>query len=124
LFGCLFASACTGKYYSADDYGKVLKIDAHIHVDADDGVLERLAAEDNFYPSYPECGSQRFSIPGGAVQPFCSFPKKIIREGSFTVQLSGSIQQDSGLKHGYVTVCLNWKGTCRKAQFALRYGRI
>jgi hypothetical protein len=48
LLICLFATACTGKYYSADDFGKVPKIDAHIHVDADDGVLEGLAAQDNF----------------------------------------------------------------------------
>lgn len=41
-------SSCTDKYYTAEDFGKVEKIDAHIHVDATDGIVEKLAESDNF----------------------------------------------------------------------------
>lgn len=40
--------SCTGKYYSAKDFGSVKKIDSHIHINSDDGVFEKQAASDNF----------------------------------------------------------------------------
>lgn len=41
-------TGCGRNLYTMDDFGSVPKIDAHIHVDADDGKIETLAASDNF----------------------------------------------------------------------------
>ncbi len=45
---CLFLISCQDNFYTEEDYSSLLKIDSHIHIDSDDGVLEALAAEDNF----------------------------------------------------------------------------
>lgn len=44
----LAVTGCGRNFYTMDDFGSVPKIDAHIHVDADDGIVENLAASDNF----------------------------------------------------------------------------
>lgn len=46
-FSLAFA-ACSNNFYSEEDFVTVPKIDAHIHVDADDDAVENLAAVDNF----------------------------------------------------------------------------
>lgn len=48
FFAVLLFAGCKSKYYSEDDYQSVLKIDSHIHIDTDDGVLEDQASSDNF----------------------------------------------------------------------------
>jgi hypothetical protein len=51
LISFLFSLAlfsCQSKYYSADDFPAVLKIDSHIHINSDDGAFEDQAATDNF----------------------------------------------------------------------------
>lgn len=44
----VFLLAGCGSYYSEEDFKSVPKIDAHIHVNADDGAVENLASSDNF----------------------------------------------------------------------------
>jgi predicted TIM-barrel fold metal-dependent hydrolase len=44
----LLLAGCTNKYYSADDFTSVLKIDSHIHINSDDSAFEDQAAADNF----------------------------------------------------------------------------
>lgn len=44
----IILTSCRQNFYKAEDFGSVPKIDAHIHVDADDGAVENLAAADNF----------------------------------------------------------------------------
>jgi hypothetical protein len=41
-------SGCRNSYYSANDFGKVLKVDSHVHIGSDDGVFEDQALKDNF----------------------------------------------------------------------------
>lgn len=52
MFFCVVAAlasaGCGTNYYTMDDFASVSKIDAHIHVDAGDGIVENLAASDNF----------------------------------------------------------------------------
>jgi len=40
--------SCTNHYYSKDDFGSVLKIDSHVHINSDDGTFEAQALKDNF----------------------------------------------------------------------------
>ncbi len=44
----LILSGCNNRYYSEEDFSSVLKIDSHIHINADDGAFEDQAAKDNF----------------------------------------------------------------------------
>lgn len=44
----LFSMGCRNQFYTEKDYSSVKKIDAHIHVDADDGAVEKLAEDNNF----------------------------------------------------------------------------
>jgi predicted TIM-barrel fold metal-dependent hydrolase len=39
---------CKGNYYSENDFGSVRKIDAHVHIDNNNGFFEDQAAADNF----------------------------------------------------------------------------
>lgn len=53
IFLCLvlsgfIATGCNQNYYSSEDFGSVKKIDAHIHINAADGAVEKLAEADNF----------------------------------------------------------------------------
>ena len=48
LLASALAFSCQNKYYSLEDFESVKKIDAHIHIDSDDGFLEDLASKDNF----------------------------------------------------------------------------
>jgi hypothetical protein len=41
-------SGCRNNYYSASDFGKILKIDSHVHINSSDGVFEDQALKDNF----------------------------------------------------------------------------
>lgn len=45
----LTISACTGDYYTADDFSSVRKIDTHIHINSESPALADLAKEDNFF---------------------------------------------------------------------------
>jgi len=40
--------SCRNDYYQPDDFGSVLKIDSHIHINSNDGAFEDQAAKDNF----------------------------------------------------------------------------
>jgi predicted TIM-barrel fold metal-dependent hydrolase len=40
--------SCKNKFYSAEDFPTVPKIDSHVHINSDDGVFEDQAAADNF----------------------------------------------------------------------------
>jgi predicted TIM-barrel fold metal-dependent hydrolase len=44
----ILLAGCTDKYYSADDFSTVIKIDSHIHINSDDNAFEDQAAADNF----------------------------------------------------------------------------
>lgn len=44
----LILAGCNSSYYGEEDFSSVLKIDSHIHINADDGVFEEQAAADNF----------------------------------------------------------------------------
>jgi hypothetical protein len=48
LLASALAFSCQNKYYSLEDFESLKKIDAHIHIDSDDGILEDLASKDNF----------------------------------------------------------------------------
>lgn len=48
FIAALFSAGCNNQYYTEKDFNTVKKIDAHIHVDADDGAVEKLAADNNF----------------------------------------------------------------------------
>lgn len=48
IMTAIILTSCRQDFYKAEDFGIVPKIDAHIHVDADDGAIENLAASDNF----------------------------------------------------------------------------
>jgi predicted TIM-barrel fold metal-dependent hydrolase len=53
IFICLsmavvLMNACTGKYYTVEDFQKVRKIDAHVHLDSENPDLAEIAREDNF----------------------------------------------------------------------------
>lgn len=48
LLIALAISGCQNNFYSSDDFGSILKIDTHIHINSDDGVFEDQAAADNF----------------------------------------------------------------------------
>jgi hypothetical protein len=44
----MLITGCTGKYYTMSDFQPVLKIDSHVHIDTDRGILEKQAVSDNF----------------------------------------------------------------------------
>jgi predicted TIM-barrel fold metal-dependent hydrolase len=44
----ILISGCGNNFYTESDFGTVLKIDSHIHINSDDGVFEDQAAQDNF----------------------------------------------------------------------------
>jgi len=44
----LAGAGCKTKFYFEDDFASVPKIDAHIHINSDDGIFEKQAAADNF----------------------------------------------------------------------------
>jgi len=44
----LFLASCQNNYYSIDDFGKVPKIDAHVHVNCNSTALSMQALDDNF----------------------------------------------------------------------------
>lgn len=44
----MFCNACDNKYYSENDFKKVLKVDTHVHIGTDKGFFEEQAADDNF----------------------------------------------------------------------------
>jgi predicted TIM-barrel fold metal-dependent hydrolase len=46
LFPCFLS--CQNRYYTEEDFGSVLKVDSHIHINSDDGIFEDQAAKDNF----------------------------------------------------------------------------
>ncbi len=48
LVAAILSTGCRNNFYTEDDFGSVLKIDSHIHIGSDDGVLEDQAASDNF----------------------------------------------------------------------------
>ncbi|HLP71532.1 MAG TPA: amidohydrolase family protein [Bacteroidales bacterium] len=48
IMAALFSMGCRNQFYTEKDYSSVKKIDAHIHVDADDGAVEKLAEDNNF----------------------------------------------------------------------------
>jgi predicted TIM-barrel fold metal-dependent hydrolase len=48
LISLAFMFASCQKYYKAEDFQTVPKIDSHIHIDTDDGAFEAQAAADNF----------------------------------------------------------------------------
>lgn len=41
-------ASCTSENYLSEDFGKILKIDSHIHINSDDGAFEDQALKDNF----------------------------------------------------------------------------
>jgi len=48
LFAAIIVSGCKTNFYFEDDFASVPKIDAHVHIESDDGVFEEQAATDNF----------------------------------------------------------------------------
>lgn len=44
----LTGAGCKTKFYFEDDFASVPKIDAHVHINSDDGIFEKQAASDNF----------------------------------------------------------------------------
>lgn len=48
LVSAILFTGCSNNFYSEQDFATIPKIDAHIHVNAGDGVVEKLAASDNF----------------------------------------------------------------------------
>jgi hypothetical protein len=48
IFIAMTFAGCQSKYFNADDFKSVLKIDSHVHVDSDKGTFEDQAAKDNF----------------------------------------------------------------------------
>jgi hypothetical protein len=48
MFGALLLAGCQTNYFSITDYQLVPKIDAHVHIDSDDGFIEEQGIEDNF----------------------------------------------------------------------------
>jgi hypothetical protein len=44
----IILASCKSDYYSANDFGKILKIDSHIHINSNDGAFEDIAAADSF----------------------------------------------------------------------------
>ena len=48
LAGAVIISGCQNRYYSEKDFGSVLKIDSHVHVNDGKGLFEEQAAKDNF----------------------------------------------------------------------------
>ncbi len=46
--GTLFLSGCRNNFYSESDFTSVLKVDSHMHIEANDDVFEDQAAADNF----------------------------------------------------------------------------
>jgi predicted TIM-barrel fold metal-dependent hydrolase len=47
IIAAVFAG-CDDDYYSTNDFGKIVKIDSHIHIGSDDGAFEDQALSDNF----------------------------------------------------------------------------
>jgi predicted TIM-barrel fold metal-dependent hydrolase len=44
----LLLMGCKGKYYEEEDFNSVPKVDAHVHINSDDGIFEEAATLDNF----------------------------------------------------------------------------
>lgn len=44
----IILSGCRNNYYSMDDYGKVLKVDSHMHIGSRNGYFEDAAQKNNF----------------------------------------------------------------------------
>jgi hypothetical protein len=48
LVSLFILTGCNNKYYSSNDFRSVMKIDAHVHIESDNGIFEAQAADDNF----------------------------------------------------------------------------
>jgi predicted TIM-barrel fold metal-dependent hydrolase len=48
IFATLILASCQSKYFTAEDFKSLLKIDSHIHIGSDDGIFEEQAVKDNF----------------------------------------------------------------------------
>ncbi len=89
----LTSTGCGQKYYSMEDFKSVPKIDAHIHVDADDGVVENLASSDNFRlitlnVDHSDSASVKEQL-GHSLQSVKKFPGRIFYGAAFWFDTAG-----------------------------------
>jgi hypothetical protein len=127
VFTCT-VSSCSGsgadgdqnKFYTVDDFSKVEKIDAHVHINTSDTILINLARQNNFRlislnvaaPGYPSLPAQQEF----AVQHLQNFPERLSFATSFDMdgfdkpgwQQRALKYLDSSFKNGAVAVKV-WK---------------
>jgi hypothetical protein len=48
IFAVLFLTGCQNKYFTEEDFGSVLKIDSHVHLNSSKGYFEDQAIKDSF----------------------------------------------------------------------------
>ena len=87
--GLTLLSACAEKYYSEDDFAKMEKIDAHVHINAPAKDFVKLAEEDNFrlltinvdYPDFPPIDEQ-YAI---ALDAKAKYPDRVAFASTFSM---------------------------------------
>ena len=89
-FAIFLLASCTSDHYTIQDFGSVMKIDTHVHLNSESGAIAEQAAKDNFRlltvnvdaPSNPSLEEQE-----SLAQHQCeAFPKIVNYLATFTLQ--------------------------------------
>ena len=122
LFAAFIIAGCKTNFYFEDDFNSIPKVDAHVHINSDDGVFEEQAEADNFIlltlnVDHSDSADLRKQL-NYAVNSFKNHPGKVFFGVSFFFDTAGwgtgewsrkiIKQLDRDISEGAVTVKI-WK---------------